>query len=106
VSYMMPTADFLARMAELQNENIETMRMKNADYANSDDAFANFTLCERMGLASTEQGILIRMTDKMQRIANLLNRDAQVTDESILDTLSDLANYANILRVYLEAKNA
>jgi hypothetical protein len=45
------------------------------------------------------------MTDKMQRIANLLDKEAMVKDESILDTLQDLSNYSLILRVYLEQKN-
>jgi hypothetical protein len=100
----MATADFMARMVELQNANIELMRMKNADYANIDDPFANFKLCEEMGLAPTEVGLMVRMTDKVQRVANLIFRDAQVQDETIYDALSDLANYALILRVYLEQK--
>lgn len=94
---------FLERLEELSRANVEMARKKNADYANEGDPFANFTLCESMGISSTEGGIMVRMTDKMQRIANLLQRAPQ-TDESILDACSDLANYALILRVYLESK--
>lgn len=100
----MATADFIARLVELQSANIELIRMKNADYANDGDPFGNFTLCEEMGLAPTEVGMMVRMTDKFQRIANLLTRDPAVTEETIYDALSDLANYALILRVYLEQK--
>ena len=44
------------------------------------------------------------MTDKLQRISNLLEKEAEVKDESILDTLQDLSNYSLILRVYIESR--
>jgi hypothetical protein len=100
----MATTDFIARMVELKNDDIETMRMKNADYASLDDPFQNFSLCEKIADIPTEVGIFVRMTDKVQRIGNLLSRDPAVTEETIYDALSDLANYALILRVYLEQK--
>lgn len=48
------------------------------------------------------QGLIVRMSDKMTRISNLLKREAQVKDESIQDTLADLCNYAAILSAYIE----
>jgi hypothetical protein len=42
--------------------------------------------------------------DKMTRISNLLKTDAQVKDESIKDSLLDMANYAMILASYIEDK--
>jgi DNA repair exonuclease SbcCD nuclease subunit len=100
----MTTEEFLKRLEELQKMSLETARKKNNDYAGIDDPFKNFKMCENIGICSTEKGILVRMTDKMQRIANLLDKEAMVKDESILDTLQDLSNYALILRVYLENK--
>jgi len=38
----------------------------------------------------------------MQRVCNLIDREAQVKDEKLVDTLSDARNYLNILQVYLE----
>ncbi len=95
---------FLSRIAELYKNNVEISRKKNADYANDADPFQNFRACEVYGI-SPEKAIIVRMSDKLIRASNLLERDAKVKDESMLDTLSDLANYAMILRVYLENKN-
>lgn len=97
---------FLERLTELHLECVETSRKKNADYASGDDPFQNFRLIETLtqGRTSVEDGILVRMSDKLQRVANLLTREAEVEDESLLDALSDLSNYALILRIYAETK--
>jgi len=43
------------------------------------------------------------MSDKMSRISNLIkDNKPQVKDESIEDTLVDLANYSIILSIYLK----
>lgn len=74
---------------------------KNADYTGkSEDAFANLKSCEHRGLASTGVGILIRMDDKMSRLAALLQQPAQVKNESFRDTCLDLANYAALLAAW------
>lgn len=80
----------------------ETTERKNKDYAGGGDAFANFRMCEELGLCSVEKGILVRMSDKMSRIANLLDKEAAVKDESVTDTLLDLAVYSIILKIYME----
>ncbi len=80
-------------------------KKKNADYTGgSNDPFANFTSTERLGV-STEKGFLTRMNDKMMRIASYAQgQEMQVSDESVIDTLSDLANYACLLAGYIKAK--
>lgn len=100
----MNQTQFLARLSECYAENVEISRAKNADYANDGDPFQNFRLIDALtgGKVSVEEGLLVRMSDKLQRVANLLNRPGQVKDESVSDTLSDLANYAMILRIYRE----
>lgn len=95
---------FLERMKELYALNVETSKKKNSDYAGNGDPFANFKLSEYFGIP-VEQAILVRMSDKMSRIATLLKQEAQVVDEKIGDTLCDLANYAVIMRMYLETKD-
>jgi hypothetical protein len=84
----------------------EIMLAKNRDYTgDSTDPFANFTLVEAARVCKPETGFLVRMTDKMSRIATLLDgRKAAVTNESIKDTLLDLANYSILLAGYLESK--
>lgn len=77
------------------------MLKKNADYAKT-DPFGNFKLVEELGITNVEKGILVRIADKISRITNLIDKEAQVKDESIEDTLQDLANYAVILKIYLK----
>lgn len=101
----MNQADFLKRLEELYARNVEISRAKNTDYAGTADPFKNFRASELYGVP-VEKGIIVRMSDKMTRIANLLDQEAMVKDESVADTLSDLANYAMILRMWLEQKTA
>lgn len=66
---------------EIHNKYIE----KDADYGSSfRQLYAEF------GLLSS----VIRMSDKLNRVKSLLSKEAQVKDESIDDTLLDLAGYA------------
>lgn len=59
-------------------------KRKNHDYG---DSFA--ILFKKFGL----QSVIIRLWDKLLRLETLTKEDAQVKDESIQDTLKDLANY-------------
>lgn len=72
---------------------------KNSDYTGaSENAFANFQNAEALGICSLEAGILVRMTDKMSRLASFIKKGSyEVADESFEDTCLDLANYAIIL---------
>jgi hypothetical protein len=81
-------------------------KSKNEDYTgDTQDAFANFTAVERNGIATTEQGFLTRMTDKMQRITSFCQRgELSVEDEKVEDTLMDLANYCILFAGYLRSK--
>jgi hypothetical protein len=87
------------------NECIEVSKKKNADYTGSNDnPFSNFTSVENLGI-KTEQGFLTRMMDKMARIGSFVSKgELQVKDESVKDTLRDLANYACLLAGYIESK--
>jgi hypothetical protein len=89
------------------NSCVEISRKKNADYTGkSDDPFSNFASVEVLGI-STEHGFLTRMIDKMKRIASFVeNGQLQVKDESVADTLRDLANYSCLLAGYIESKKA
>ena len=80
---------------------LELMSKKNRDYASSQDALANLRLVERIGITDTATGILVRMSDKMARLKNLIHQDAAVQDETIADTIVDLINYAALLYAYL-----
>lgn len=86
----------------------EICKAKNADYAGAKggaDAFANFKMVEHFGVATVEQGMLTRMSDKFSRIASFVQVGTlKVKDESIEDTLLDFANYCLLLAGYLASK--
>jgi hypothetical protein len=90
---------------EFFNSCIEISKKKNADYTGkNDDPFSNFQSVNVLGI-STEHGFLTRMMDKMKRIASFTeNGELQVKDESVTDTLKDLANYSCLLAGYLKSK--
>jgi hypothetical protein len=97
----------------LENHNrlcttaLNLMRRKNHDYAGrgGESPFANFTRCESMGICTTEQGFLVRMTDKMSRLSSFIEAGTlQVKDESVEDTILDIINYAVLFQSYLESK--
>jgi predicted SAM-dependent methyltransferase len=79
---------------------------KNKDYSGewAVDAFANFKVVEHFWL-TTEQWFLARLCDKFKRISNLTKQEAAVKDESITDTLLDMANYAILFKIYLESRD-
>lgn len=96
--------EFFARMQEVYNSNVQLSMRKNADYAGESDPFKNFRVCETLGIP-VESGLIVRMSDKIARISNLLGgAEAKVTDESVTDTLRDLANYAIITLLWIENK--
>lgn len=92
--------EFCAMMRDISEK-------KNADYTGvSTDPFANFTAVEMNGVVSTEQGFLVRMTDKMQRINSYVQQGKlQVEDEKVGDTLMDLANYCILMAAYIRSKH-
>ena len=93
-----PVKNPLVQHAEnLYEEALNIMRKKNADYAGDDDPVKNFQLAEYLGVAPTENAIMVRLLDKVARLANGLQREFAVEDEKFHDTVVDLINYAAIL---------
>lgn len=86
-------------------ECLEISKKKNADYTGGNsNPFSNFTSVENLGI-KTEQGFLTRMMDKMARIGSFVSKgELQVNDESVKDTLRDLANYSCLLAGYITSK--
>ena len=75
----------------------DTYRAKNADYG---DSFGQSV--EEFGYTAA----LVRMSDKFNRLKNLMRADAQaqVKDESIKDTILDLACYSVMLAIEVEMR--
>ena len=81
-------------------------KAKNADYCGlAASPFANFEKVESLGICSTEQGFMTRMMDKVMRITSFVQKGIlEVKDESVEDTLLDLANYSILFAGYLREK--
>ena len=87
----------------------DLMSLKNRDYAGSEgnEPFANFTRCESMGICDTEQGFMVRVTDKMSRLSSFLRAGKMyVSDESFNDTIVDVINYMVLLSAYVSEKES
>lgn len=86
------------RFKELCDDGLKVYIAKNKDYGNSfTESFREF------GLISA----IVRMNDKMMRLKSLCKKDnAEVKDESIIDTLKDLSNYAIMTIIELEKEKA
>lgn len=82
------------RFRDIVDEMAKTYEEKNHDYG---DAYA-----EGYKLFGHTQ-LLSRIYEKFCRVYNLLNHtERKVLDESVLDTLTDMANQCVILRIMIE----
>ena len=73
----------------------ELYAKKNKDYG---DSF--HTTFQKYGLTMSA----IRLGDKFQRFESLIKNEAAVKDESIRDTLIDMANYAIMTVIELDGR--
>ena len=101
----MSTIDWIGIIGELKMTKIDKhlsisgrlrliYREKNQDYGDSfGDTF------NKLGLISA----VTRITDKTNRLQSLCVNKQQVKDESIKDTLMDLANYAIMTLIELDS---
>lgn len=82
---------------EITDYMYQIYEKKNADYG---DSFSK--TFDEFGLTASA----IRINDKTERFKKLIKQDAQVQDESIKDTLLDLANYAVLTLMEMSKREA
>jgi len=89
------------------------VRAKGHDYnreqQNGGDTLFNLRIAALMGIVDTpERGILVRLMDKMMRLASLTTGDAQaaVKQESVFDTVDDVHNYVDYLALLWSRRTA
>ena len=82
---------------EITDYMYQVYEKKNADYG---DSFSK--TFDEFGLTASA----IRINDKTERFKKLIKQDAQVQDESIKDTLLDLANYAVLTLMEMSKREA
>jgi len=81
------------RHKQICEELNQIYRSKNHDYG---DSFGE--TFQKLGIISA----VTRITDKVNRLQSLCMKEQKVNDESIRDTLLDLANYAIMTVIELD----
>lgn len=96
---------------ELQNhfeQTVEKMGQvlisKNDDYSSA-DALSNFKTVGNITGTSAEMACLVLIATKVARLGVLLNSGKGPNNESISDTVLDMANYSVLLSAILSEKN-
>ena len=84
------------KFTEITSNMAKTYAAKNHDYGNSFEQSL-----DKFGLVAS----VVRLGDKMNRIESLTKKEAQVKDESIKDTLLDMANYAIMTVMWMDKKS-
>jgi len=97
----------LFKLAEdIFNKCLSTMKSKNHDYSSKGsskiDALKNFRLIEHLNVTDASTGIIVRLSDKFSRLANVYKGESKVKDESVKDTLLDIINYCVLLIAILD----
>jgi hypothetical protein len=79
---------------------------KSHDYTGaSTDPFANLSAAEKLGIVSTEKGILVRLLDKLMRVNSFVDIGVLlVEDEKVEDTCLDGANYFILLAAWISTR--
>ena len=89
------------------NEVTEKMRTillsKGDDYANK-DRLSNFKLAGEIAGLNAELNCLSLIATKVARLGVLLNSNKEPNNESVKDSVLDLANYAILLSMILNEK--
>lgn len=89
-------AQKLIEYKALQEEMLDTFKKKNHDYGSAFD--------ETMDMFGP-QSALVRIFDKFNRLRTLVGGvHSEVTDESMRDTLLDMANYAMLATMWLDSQ--
>lgn len=89
-------AESVEKFTEITSNMAKAYAAKNHDYGNSFEQSL-----DKFGLVAS----VVRLGDKMNRIESLTKKEAQVKDESIKDTLLDMANYAIMTVMWMDKKS-
>ena len=94
-----PLEKLLKLHTETSEHCIAVMRAKNKDYSGgTGDPYSNFRIAECFDLHPVT-GILLRLTDKLQRIRSFVkNGSLAVKGESVDDACDDIVNYAILIK--------
>ncbi len=86
----------------------ELHRRKNDDYAAADNPFSNFDVSEyglRLFTNPRDQSFVWPIFTKLARLSTLLNSDKTPNNESVEDTMIDIAVYMLLWKADLKRRN-
>ena len=92
------------RFHELLEELGDLHDRKQSDYGTDDDPFYNLRASTAFGLEPWV-GAMVRLNDKINRVQSFI-RKGELANESLEDSLRDIAVYAVIAQVLLEEAQA
>ena len=78
----------------ITEDMLELFKRKQEDYGPSNIGMGKSVLETDEDVKKSMIGLSVRMNDKIQRLLNLTFHDKRPNNESIDDTLKDIANYA------------
>lgn len=83
----------LARMQDIHDK-------KNEDYAETSNPYSNFEGAAKVAGTSVDKVFQVLLGIKMERLRQLVDTEKRPNNESIDDTILDLANYAALWHSY------
>lgn len=85
------------RFDEILQEMSTLHNRKGQDYGGVNDPYANVRASQEFGV-DPWVGALIRLNDKITRLKSFI-RNGNLVNESVIDSITDIAVYAVIMRV-------
>ena len=79
---------------DIQSEMFELFLRKQADYGPTNVGMGSEVVDTEKKVKRSLAGLSVRMNDKIQRLLNLTFNNRDPKNESVEDTLIDIANYA------------
>ncbi len=101
---MLTREDLIKLHESMCSDARAVLERKNHDYCGK-SVFSNLTLCEKLDICSTEEGILIRIMDKIKRLLNYLETgEFKVEDEGLHDIFVDCINYLTLIYAVIQVR--
>jgi hypothetical protein len=85
---------------EFFDDCLTILTKKANDYASEKDCFSNFKIISQIAQIPIEQVFMVFLGVKVARLSELVGNGKTAQNESVIDSLKDLANYSCLLAIY------
>lgn len=97
----LPKSQLRRSVIRSQERQYKILEERNAEYARPEDEYSNFR-SRTLPHISVEERILLRLEEKLDRLANSLRGGTSRNRDSIMNSIDDINNYANIILAHIE----